>query len=109
MDNTSNKRTAYKLFRAMKDGTIAPLFINQKLRLTLGDWYKAEAHRTKGFAFRPGWHCTSVPKAPHLSMKGRAWYEVEIEKYEDIKRPASQGGLWFLAEQMKVIKKVEEQ
>lgn len=98
---------AYKLFRELKDGTIAPLFINVKLRLDFDVWYQAEAHRTKGFAFRPGWHCTSKPEAPHLSMKGRAWYEVEIKDYKHIKRPKSQGGLWYLANNMKVIRRVE--
>ncbi len=102
-----NIKKAYKLFRVMKEGSIAPLFINVKLRLTIGDWYKAESHPTKGFALRPGWHCTSKPEAPHLSMEGRAWYEVEIRDYKNIKRPKSQGGLWFLANHMKVIKKLE--
>ena len=42
-------------------------------------------------------------------MKGRAWFEVEVEDgAERIDRPASQGGLWYLAKWIKVIKKVEE-
>lgn len=100
---------AFKLFREMKDGSIAPLFINKTQRLDIGKWYKAEAHRTKGYKFRPGWHCTSQPVAPHLSEKGRGWYEVEIKNYEDMKRPPSQGGLWYLANNLKVIKKVKDE
>ena len=51
---------AWKLFSLKKDGSIGPLFINKKQRLTPGVWYEAEEHKTKGFAFRPGWHCCVV-------------------------------------------------
>ena len=94
---------AYKLFRLLKDGKIAPLFINKKLRLEYNKWYQAEAHKTKGFAFRPGWHVIAKPYAPHLSMKNRIWKKVEIEDYQEINRPASQGGKWYLANKMRVI------
>ncbi len=60
---------AYKLVRQLKDKSLAPLFINKKLRLEFGKWHEAECHPTKGFAVRPGWHCTAVPNAPHLSQK----------------------------------------
>lgn len=93
---------AWKLFSLKKDGSIGPLFINRKLRLQPGQWYPAEAHRTKGFAFRPGWHVTAEPVAPHLSPKGRVWKEVEIEDYIEIVRPVQQGGKWYLAERMRV-------
>jgi hypothetical protein len=49
---------AYKLFRKLKDGSLAPLFINKKTRIPLNKWLDAEPHPTKGFAFRKGWHCT---------------------------------------------------
>jgi hypothetical protein len=55
-----------------------------------------------------GWHCTIKPYAPHLSMKGRTWYEVEIEDFVEHKRPKHQGGMWYLANKMKLIKKYEE-
>lgn len=97
---------AYKLFRKMKDGSIAPLFINKKQRLDLGIWYQSECHPTKGFAVRQGWHCTSKPVAPHLSEKGRVWYKVEIEDVKEFQRPESQGGLWYIADKMKVIEKL---
>lgn len=94
---------AWKLFRQMKNGDIAPLFINKKLRLKKDVWYPAEAHRTKGFAFRPGWHVTAQPVAPHLSEKGRVWKRVEIEDFTEIVRPVQQGGIWYLANRMRVL------
>lgn len=98
---------AYKLFRDMKDGTIAPLFIDRTFRLPIGNWVDAKLDiHTKGYKFRPGWHCTAQPTAPHLSEKGRSWYEVEIKNYREMNRPSHQGGLWYLASQIKVIKKV---
>lgn len=54
---------AYKLFRVRKDGTIGPLFINRPLVVVPGQWMEAESHPTKGFALRPGGHCTLVPVA----------------------------------------------
>jgi hypothetical protein len=97
---------AYKLFRKLKDGSLAPLFINKKSRIPLNQWLEAEPHLTKGFAFRKGWHCTLEPKAPHLSTKDRVWAEVEIDNYEYYNRPESQGGTWVLAQKMKVIREL---
>tara|TARA_R110000772_G_scaffold140530_1_gene249697 strand:- start:821 stop:1120 length:300 start_codon:yes stop_codon:yes gene_type:complete len=97
---------AYKLIRKMKDGQLSPLFINKKSRIPIGVWLPAEAHKTKGFAFRKGWHCTLEPVAPHLSKKDRVWIEVEIEDYEHYKRPESQGGTWVLAQRMKIIREL---
>jgi len=94
---------AYKLFRKRKDGSYGPLFINRKQRINIGEWLPAEAHLTKGYAFRPGWHCCAEPVAPHLSKKGRVWCKVAIMKYEEHQRPASQGGLWYTALKLKVI------
>lgn len=94
----------YKLLRKRKDGSLGPLFINAKLRIPVGEWLEAEEHPTRGYAFRPGWHCTAEPKAPHLSEKGRVWAKVEIRDFTEMRRPASQGGLWYLANQMKVVK-----
>ena len=96
---------AWKLFRLMKDGSIAPLFINKRLRLAPGVWYQAELHATKGFAPRRGFHVTAEPIAPHLNSKRetRVWKQVEIEDYEELIRPKTQGGLWYLANKMKVI------
>jgi len=97
---------AYKLVRKMKDGSLAPLFINQKLRFPFGEWLKSEFHPRKGFAERQGWHCTLKPFAPHLSEKNRVWVEVEVKDYEHYNRPESQGGTWVLADQMKVVREL---
>jgi hypothetical protein len=96
-------KIAWKLFRLRKDGSLGPLFINRKQRVPIGEWLDAEEHPTKGFAFRPGWHCCSERNAPHLSKNGRVWVKVEIEDYQEIQRPERQGGVWFLANRMKVI------
>ena len=94
---------AYKLFSLKKDGSIGPLFINRKQRIQEGVWLDAEPHKTNGFAFRPGWHVTAEPNAPHLSKEGRVWRKVEISDYKEIHRPESQGGLWYLANKMKLL------
>jgi hypothetical protein len=97
---------AYKLFRVLKDGNITPLFIDKTNRLPIGKWLKAESHPTKGYKYRPFWHCTNQPVAPHLTEKGRAWYMVDIGGYTEQERPEHQGGLWFLANWMKIIEEV---
>ena len=71
--------------------------------LFIGEWMDAEDHPTNGYAHRPGWHCTQHPKAPHLSEKGRSWYQVEIDDYEILNRPRAQGGIWFLAKRMRIL------
>ena len=103
---------AYKLIRRLKDGSLSPLFINRKMRLTVGTWLKAFFCPTKGFSPRLGWHCLKEPVAPHLSMElatgeVREFWEVEIDDYEEFSRPASQGGVWFLAKEMKLIRRVQ--
>lgn len=95
---------AYKLMRMRKDGTLGSLFINKKAVIPLGVWLEAEDHPTKGYAHRPGWHCTFKPEAPHLTMRGRLWVEVEVEDYEVFERPINQGGKWILAKRMKAVK-----
>jgi len=93
----------YKLLRVRKDLSLGPLFINCRQRIEPGKWLKAEAHRRKGYAFRPGWHCTMTPHAPHLSMKGRVWFTVLVRDFETYTRPAAQGGKWILAQNMCVL------
>lgn len=95
---------AYKLFRKLKSGEITSLFINKTRRLPYDEWLEADEFPTKGYAFRPFWHCTHFPNAPHLSEKGRIWLRVEMEEYEEIERPESQGGKWFLAKRIKILK-----
>lgn len=97
---------AYKLFRKRKNGTIGPLFINRRQVIPIGQWLKAEDHPTKGYARRPGWHAARTPHAPHLSTKGRTWYEVEVKDAAPLKRPASQGSEWLIARSIRVLKEV---
>lgn len=100
---------AYKLLRKRKDGSIGPLFINRKAKLPIGSWMQAESHPTKGYSYRPFWHCTSKPIAPHLSEDGRVWCKVEIEDFSEMNRPQSQGGKWYLASRMKIINEIKKQ
>lgn len=95
---------AHKLCRQLKNGNITSLFINKKVSLPFDTWLDAENHPTKGFKERPFWHCTSNPVAPHLSMKNRVWIKVEMEDYSEFDRPESQGGLWYLAKRIKLLK-----
>jgi hypothetical protein len=97
---------AYKLFRVLKDGSISSLFINKKERYPINKWITAKSYPTKGYTIRPYWHCTSKPIAPHLSMKGRSWFEVEMKNYTEMNRPKNQGGLWFLSQEIKIIKQI---
>ena len=98
---------AYKLVRIRKrDNTCGPLFINTRLVLQFGEWHQAENHPTKGFAVRPGWHCSYFPFAPHLSTKDRVWIEVEVEDFRDFPRPPQQGGMWILANKMKPVRRL---
>lgn len=98
---------AYKLFKKRKDGTLGPLFINARQRVPIGQWLPAGDHPTKGFAHRPGWHCTFEPRAPHLKMtENRVWCLVEVEETTVYNRPESQGGQWVLANRLKVIREL---
>lgn len=97
---------AYKLFRKRKDNSYGPLFINRSQKLYPNVVYHAEEHPTKGYAFRPGWHCCAEPVAPHLSKKDRVWCQVEIKDFTEHQRPENQGGLWFTANSLKVIKEL---
>lgn len=98
----------YKLFTQHADGSIGPLFINARQRITIGELLPAEDHPTKGFAHRPGWHCTFQPVAPHLAIepKGkrpRVWMRVEMYGVTRYARPESQGGTWGLATAIRVL------
>lgn len=98
---------AYKLCRELKNGDITSLFINKTERVIFDIWIEAKSYPTKNFALRPFWHCTSQPIAPHLSKKGRVWVKVEIKEFEEFNRPINQGGVWYLAKQIKFIKKLK--
>jgi hypothetical protein len=95
---------AYKLVRIRKDKSLGPLFIDKALIFEVGIWYTAKEVYTKGFAFRPGFHCCKEAKAPHLNKNGRVWCKVEINNFTEYIRPAHQGGIWYTAKKMKIIK-----
>jgi hypothetical protein len=103
---------AYKLFKVRKDGSIGSLFMDAARKLPLGEWMEAEDHTRSGFSPRIGWHTLANPSTPHLAMKlangqERAWYEVEIEDFTEVERPESQGGLWYLANRIKIIRELQ--
>ena len=100
---------AYKLLRKRKNGTLGSLFINRKAVLPVGEWLTAEEHRTKGYQFRPGWHTTKAPTAPHLSLRQRVWCEVEIADYMVLERPQIQGGIWYISQRMKILRELTPQ
>jgi hypothetical protein len=95
----------YKLFRVRRDGSLGSLFINRRRRLKVGKRYVAECFPTSGFAVREGWHILAKPQAPHLSMTGRRWYKVKFPASGSraVRRPESQGGLWYIADYMTIL------
>ena len=98
---------AYKLLRLRKDGTLGPLFINRRQVIPIGQWLPAEVHPTKGYALRPGWHAALRPEAPHLITRGRVWMRVLVAEEKELPRPASQGGMWLIANWIKIIGPVD--
>lgn len=101
-------KTAYKLFRVLKSGEINSLFINKSEKLKYNEWMEAKQYSTKGFAFRPGWHCTAKPHVPHLKIKlangeERVWRKVIMLDYRKEQRPENQGGIWYLANKIKIL------
>lgn len=97
---------AYKLFRTRRDGSLGSLFINRRFQVPLHAWLLSEDHPAQGYARRPGWHVVSKPVAPHLSLRGRRWYRVEIKDFSRLDRPVRQGATWFIARQMRVLEAV---
>ena len=103
-------KRAFKLFRVDRSGRLHSLFIGKVVTLPIGQWLRAESIPTKGFAVRPGWHCCSEQVAPHLVISPvggmpRVWAVVEIDGWmNEHDRPASQGGLWFTAERMRIVR-----
>jgi len=42
-----------------------------------------------------------------MGRDNRVWVEVEIKDYNEEQRPKSQGGMWYLAKEMQIIKELE--
>jgi len=99
-------KIVYKLFRERKDGTLGSIFINRKAKLTKNKWIKSKKHPTEGFKVRNGWHTVKSPVAPHLSERDRHWYKVKIRNFESLQKPKYQGGMWYLAKEMKILEKI---
>lgn len=67
MNVPSKYKIGYKLFEQREDGKLFPLFIGKKNETIVGEWIPAENIPTRGYAERPGWHCSmTIPDAPHL-------------------------------------------
>ena len=104
---------AYKLFKKRKDGTYGPAQVEQKnlvcSRYVPGVMYEAEDANPRYLKHRPGFHCCAIPYAPHMKddMPGRAWCEVLIRVKGTEQRPESQGGLWFLASELLIVREVD--
>ena len=76
------KMKAYKLMRLSKEhkGKIYPLFVNANYEIVLHRWLQAECGEQKDngkvksrlgdLCFRPGWHMSDIPYAPHIGRKG---------------------------------------
>jgi hypothetical protein len=104
---------AYKLLRVRPDGSLGSLFFARKARLPTGKWLPAQNLHQKGFAYRPGWHACPWPVAPHLKMKlatgeTRAWFLVHLRQVTVHERDESQGGTWYTARQLKIIRRLEK-
>jgi hypothetical protein len=69
----------YKQFRKDKSGNLHPLYVLSDQTIPIGVWLKAESgKRTEsgkvvsklgGLAYRPGWHLSEIPYAPHIGIK----------------------------------------
>jgi hypothetical protein len=99
-------RVLWKLLRRRKDGTLGSLFIDRKRVLPHSQLLRSRRCRTKGYQYRPGWHCMQKPHAPHLSMKNRVWARVLVRDDQILatcQQPESQGGLWVLCRKMTIL------
>ena len=94
---------AYKQFRIDKSGNLHPLFVFANETIPVGKWIKAkEGERTEHgkvksklgpLAYRPGWHLSEAPYAPHIGIKENGkikymrpdtvWAECEVYDEED--------------------------
>ena len=71
---------AYKLLRIKKDGKLYPLFVDTNTPTPIGEWLEAKCGELKDngkvksilgdLCFRPGWHLSDIPYAPHIGRKG---------------------------------------
>lgn len=102
------KMQAFKLLRLRKDGTLGSLFVGRKYAIPVNCWLTAIKDLPHpGLAHRPGFHCCSTKSAPHIKMtlkngEKRVWCSVTIKNYTVHERPECQGGIWYVADQMRI-------
>jgi hypothetical protein len=46
--------------------------------------------------------------APHLTEKGRVWVELEMKDFTEFARPKLQGGMWYLADSIRINKIIKD-
>lgn len=103
---------AYKQFRIDKSGNLHPLFVFANDTIPVGKWLIAKAGpRTETgkvisklgpLAYRPGWHLSEAPYAPHIGIKENGkikyqkpdtvWAECEVYDEQDYTMIASLNG-----------------
>lgn len=104
---------AYKQFAIDKYGKLHPLFVNAKDEIPVGRWIMAtEGRRTEAgkvvsklgpLAYRPGWHLSEIPYAPHIGIKENGkikymkprtvWAECEVYDENDWTAEARANGV----------------
>ena len=105
---------AYKQFKIDKSGNLHPLFVYANETIPVGEWLKAkEGPRAENgkvksklgpLAYRPGFHLSEAPYAPHIGVKedgkvkymipDTVWCECEIYDEQDYTLDALQNGWW---------------
>ncbi len=106
---------AYKIFKKTKSGVYRPAQVPIRSLSVKGYqkgiWYEAEDAQPTNLKNRVGFHATTKPTVPHIKIipDQVVWLEVEIEDFETIQRPESQGGTWYLARYLKIIKELTEE
>lgn len=103
----------YKQFKIDKNGVLHPLFVNANEDIPVGEWLTAvEGERTASgkvksklgeLAYRPGWHLSEAPYAPHIGIKEDGeikymkddcvWAECEIYDAIDYTEEAHKRGI----------------
>ena len=103
----------YKEFRVDKQMRLHPLFVNPDEIIQIGVWLQAqEGQRTVNgrvksklgeLAFRPGWHLSRMPYAPHIGIKENGvikymhpdtvWCECEVHEGHDYTPEARRAGM----------------
>ena len=106
---------AYKLFRVKKSekGKLFPLFVLANKPTPIGEWVNAECGERVGdkvksrlglLAYRPCYHCSDIPLAVHIGVKGESgsieymnpehvWCEVSYKDDVDYQPLANERGM----------------